>query len=535
MADLMSFLSQMERVYGKASWDRRPVVWLVALGIGFAVSIGAIIFRLSIGAFQWFAYGTSSESLYSFASQLPWYHLILAPTLGGIVVGFLLQYLMPGQRARGIADVIDARILADGKMNVRESIGSAGITAMSLGVGASSGREGPAAHLGAAIASYVAQKIGYGPVTARTLLGCGVAAAISASFNAPIAGILFALEVILGHYALRAFGPIVISSIAAAVISRIYFGEFPAFIVPDFELRTYWELPAFALLGVASAVVATIFMRSIIVSDGFVASIKTPVWTKPAVAGLMLGIISIWFPHILGVGYEAIDATLNEKLPFLLLVTLIGVKIAATSITIAGRFGGGFFSPSLYLGAMTGGAFGMVAAAIFPELSTSHGLYALVGMGAVSAAVLGAPISTTLIVFELTGEWEVSLVLLIAVSIATVLTQTWFGRSIFHWQLEQRGLEFEEGAHTYLPQKLKVSDIMTSHTVDVPVPEGTKTLSPSDSLGAAINMMEEYDLNELTVTTTIDDEKVIVGSLTYVVALKRFNEALIENQREEHR
>ena len=533
-ADSTLFLKIKRYVRENVTLNRQPAIWLFALVIGLTVAHAAIGFRQLILIVQWLAFRTSSEALFPQIELLPWWQVLLLPAIGGIFIGLFLQNIMKRQRMLSVADVIEARTLHGGRIDIKTALLNAIGTSASLGVGASAGREGPVVHLGAALASEIGHRLGYSGVVTRTLLGCGVAAAVSASFNAPLAGVLFALEVVLGHYALRAFGPIVISSVAAAVTSRIYLGEFPAFIVPVDTLTSYWEMPAFALLGVICGLVAMIFMRAIMYTDDLACKVACPLWMRPAIGGLALGGIGIFFPQVLGVGYGATDAALNEQFGFYILVSLVVMKTVATAITIASRFGGGVFSPSLYLGAMTGGAFGILAAQLFPEQATSHAAYALVGMGAVSAAVLGAPISTTLIVFELTGEWKLSLAVLVAVSIATVLTQSQLGKSFFHWQLERRGLHVREGAHSYILKMIRVRDVMETPEVISGGRDGRRSLAADAPLGEALKLFEEEDVDEVLVYSNESSDEPI-GLITHTAALKAFNRALIERNVEEHR
>ncbi|MDH3580715.1 MAG: chloride channel protein, partial [Hyphomicrobiales bacterium] len=357
--------------------------------------------------------------------------------------------------------------------------------------------------------------------------------------NAPIAGVLFAHEVILAHYALRAFVPIVISSVAGTVIARIHFGAFPAFIIPEYQITSYWEFPAFALLGLTSAAVAIAFQFALIATDRAARSFEVPLWIRPVVGGLMVGAIGVWFPQVLGVGYDATDAALNHYFPLWLLLTLIVAKTAATAITLASRFGGGIFSPSLYLGAMAGAAFGIIAAGVFPEMASSDGLYAILGMGAVAAAVLGAPISTVLIVFELTGGFEMTIALLLAVSISTGLTQAVHGLSFFHWQLSSRGLFLQEGPHKHIVRSLKVGDFMTAvdaeDAEEIPeINEETPWLTQQDTVETALRTFDRVGKGRVMVVDARDTTRVI-GWAEHVDALDAFNTALIEASVEEHR
>ncbi len=441
---------------------------VVAALVGVLVAYAAIAFRLSIGGVQWLSYGVFTERLIGSVAELPIWQVLLAPTAGGLLVGLFLQFVMPGRRPMGVASVIEAMALRNGHMRLRDGLAAAFVSVVSLGAGASTGREGPMVHLGASIAGGITGRLGLSPHLARTLLGCGVAASVAASFNAPIAGVFFALEVIIGHYALSAFAPVVIASVAGTVICRAHLGEQPAFLLPQFGINSLWEFPAFMVLGAVCAAIAIIFMWSIFYAERVVDSLPAPDWLKPAAGGLAVGAIAVEFPHILGVGYEATDAALNELFPLWLLLALIPLKTAATAISLGCRFGGGVFSPSLCLGAMTGGAFGIIAAGVFPDLAASHGAYAIVGMSALAAATLGAPISTILIVFELTGDYQITVAVMLATSIATVIVQQVQGRSFFHWQLENRGLNLRGGRARHLLQTLTVRDVLAKDFDKIP-------------------------------------------------------------------
>lgn len=528
--------------------ERHPLIWLVALVIGILAAYGVILFRLGIAAIQWLWLGTFEERMATVASTLAWWQILLGPAAAGLIVGLALKYLMPGGRTQGVADVIEAENIRGAHMPLSTGLLSAGLTAISLGGGASAGREGPAVHLGATLAARIVKRLRFPADWARVLLACGVAAAVSASFNAPIAGVLFAHEVILAHYALRAFVPITIASVAATLIARIHLGDFPAFIVPAQMIVSYWEFPAFVLLGVVSAGVAIAFMSSAFKAERLAQALPLPLWLRPAVGGLLVGLIALAFPQVLGVGYEATDQALKGVYPLALLAALVVAKIAATSITLASRFGGGVFSPSLYLGAMAGGAFGIIATSFFPDMASSPGVYAIIGMGAVAAAVLGAPISTTLIVFELVGDYGVTIALLLANSISTALTQAVIGKSFFHWQLESRDLLLHEGPHRRILMTQRVRDVMDWYDADQSAPESLAIataedqedapptlphLTPGDNLGKALGLM---DIHGLTVYPVVnpDDPGQAVGEISQLKALKSFNDALIATSREEH-
>ena len=443
------------------------ILFILSVLIGLIAGGCAIVFREGIAFVQQLGFGFSSERVHSMVALLPWWHILLVTTLGGLVVGLMVRFLMPGRRPEAVADVVAASALRGGRMPLRNGLWAAAISAVSIGTGASTGREGPVVHLGATLSSFVAEKLHLGRALSRTLLGCGVATAVAASFNAPIAGVFFALEVVIGHYALSAFAPVVIASVTGTVLSRVHFGDFPAFIVPAGDITSFLEFPAFALLGLASAAVAIIFMRSIVIASTLAERTGVPIWLRPAAAGLLIGCIALELPQVLGVGYEATDMALNAHLSLQLMVILLVAKVVATAIALGCGFGGGVFSPSLFIGAMTGGTFGVIATSVFPELSSGHSAYTLVGMGAVSGAVLGAPISTILIVFELTGNYAITVAVMVATVLASLITRYLFGPSFFAWQLSARGISLEGAREQRLLQSIRVNEIMRDDYVVV--------------------------------------------------------------------
>ncbi len=518
--------------------NREPLAWVLAVIIGITVAYAIIVFRTLIGATQSLWLGTMSEKIASQIAAQPVMVVVLAPVIGGLVVGLFLQFILPGHRPEGVSDVIEARAIGGARIPFLNGLGVAVMSAVSLGSGASAGREGPAVHLGATLSAGLAQYFKFPAHMKRTLLACGGAAAVSASFNAPIAGALFAMEVILVHLSPRAFVPIVISSVTATVVTRFHLGSFPAFIVPDHQINSYLEFPAFAILGLTCGIVAICFQSSLSTADWVANHITCPLWIRPAIGGLMIGGLAVFFPQILGVGYEATDAALKQQLPLLLLLMLIPAKAVATAITLASRFGGGVFSPSLYLGAMTGGAFGVIATSFFPEIASNNGLYAIVGMGAVAAAILGAPISTSLIVFELTGGYEMTLAILLTVSISTGLMQAVHGRSFFHWQLGTRGLFLNQGPHKEIVRNLHVSDFMEPVSDDEIIPPLPKEdsqvwLTEFDTLEIALRAFDDSGKSQIPVVDDKDTTR-IIGWARQLAATDAFNRAMIEANVEKH-
>ncbi|MEO0344552.1 MAG: chloride channel protein [Pseudomonadota bacterium] len=446
--------------------------WLLALVVGALAGAATLGFRVAITELQSLFYGASDVMLASAAKDLPWWLVLLLPICGGLIVGLILHHFTPDGRVRGVADVIDAVAIGNHKVERREGLASALASLITLSTGGSTGREGPVVHLGAVLSSKIAKLTRVPGVTARDLLGCAVAAAVSASFNAPIAGALFATEVILRQYSLRSFAPIVIAAVSGTVISRLHFGDITEFVVPLSDVKFFEEIPAFVLLGLTCGVVAVLLIRATFLTEDWIsrlqAAINLPRYFRPACAGLFLGLLAIKFPHIIGVGYETTARALAGDLALWTAILFAVVKAIAVAVTFGGRMGGGIFSPALMLGALTGLAFGHIATPFFPEVSGTLSLYALAGMGAVAGAVLGAPISTTLIAFELTGLWQVGLAVILAVSISTTFANRYVYGSFFLMQLVRRGTPVAKAAGFKNDDALLVRDIMRHFNANQP-------------------------------------------------------------------
>jgi len=524
--------------------------WLIALLIGIAAGLAATVFRMAITVLQTSVYGTPSvASIHSYAEGLPWWMLLLIPTLGGLVVGLIVHFFTPEGRVRSVADVIEGAALNDGRVEKKAGFASAICSWITLSTGGSTGREGPVVHIAAMISSWVSNTIRADGVTGRDLLGCAVAAAVSASFNAPIAGALFALEVILRHFAVHAFAPIVVASAAGTVINRVIFGDVTEFKLPGTTtVEFYLELPAFFILGLVCGLVAVAMMRAVFLAEDVGKRIQRrmglPHLLRPAVAGVMLGALAIWFPHIIGVGYETTSLALTGALIWHEAIVFAMLKVVAVAVTMGGRMGGGVFSPSLMLGALTGLAFGLIATGLFPDQSGTATLYALAGMGAVAGAVLGAPISTTLIVFELTGDWQTGLAVMVSVSMSTALSARMVDRSFFLTQLERRNVHLAAGPQAYLLAMFRVQGIMrkpndataADEEACLTMIEQGLYVQGQTTLETALPLFDKSGVAYLPVVRLEGKQQtpVLQGALFHVDALKAYNRALAATAEEEH-
>ena len=539
----MKFRTQLRVLRARAQGLSTLQVWLFALIIGLSVGYVVIGFRLAIDWVSLIAFGATEETLATGASSLSFLRAWIAPVIGGLLVSTILYFAdksnwLKDGRSQGVADVIEARAAGDGIISWRAGLASALVSTVSLGSGGSAGREGPAVHLGATVAAWLDRHFGFSLHDRRTLLGCGAAAAVATSFNAPIAGVLFALEVVLGNYALSVFGPIALASVSAALVGQFHFGDTPAFGAPNYGLASTIDVALSAGLGLLCGIAAIIFLLSTEFLTLKVREIATnrniSYLLLPPIAGIFVGMIGAIQPEIFGVGYEAISRALEGNYTLGALLLILVLKFIATAITVSCRFGGGVFSPGLFVGVFVGAAYGLVITDVIDASSAGAGYYAMVGMGAAAGAIIGAPISTTLIAFEVTGDYRMAISLLVAVSIATLLTQWICGRSFFHWQLSRRGYDLSEGPQGVILQTIRVRDVMQKMPEQAPLDSDAPRLESLQSLGGALATLEEKNEPGLPVVRA-DAPDIPIGYLTRVRALAAYNRALIDSHIEHHR
>jgi len=425
---------------------------LLAIPIGYLVAYGSYGFRLAVGLISEWVHGVGRAS--TGLSQM----LLLAA--GGLLFGLLLKFL-GWERFRGPANVIVAVHERAGKLNVRDGFVTAACDALALGMGASVGRYGPAVQLGATVGSMLGQAIGLTRTALRILLACGVAAAISASFNAPIAGAIFAHEVIMGHFSLRAFAPITVASVIAVGITRLYgFDYVDLKLAEESTHLVVWEYPAYALLGVLSAVVAYVYMNGVLRSGELASRARIPIWLQPAIGGALAGAVGLWMPEVLGLGSQTMQQVLDPQTAASMygigMITALWVAKLLASVSCLGlRFPGGVFTPAMFMGAALGGMVGFLA----PFLD--YQICVLVGMGALVSAVLGAPIATILIVFELTENYQAATAVMMGVVVANALVTRYYARSIFHRQILRWGIDLGRPREQRILAARQVNEIMS--------------------------------------------------------------------------
>lgn len=429
---------------------------LVAVLVGVCAGLGAVLFRWLIDFFHGLAFGGVGGAV----GFLGRFRVVLVPAVGGAVVGPLVYFFAREARGHGVPEVMEAVALRGGRIRPRVAVVKSLASSISIGSGGSVGREGPIVQIGAALGSAIGQLLRLPNRRVQSLVACGAAGGIAATFNAPIAGALFALEVVVRDFSAGRFGAVVISSVTASVIGRAVFGNVPAFSVPAYALRSPWELLLYALLGVLAALLGLGFVRALYWTEDLIGGWKgVPEYLKTPLGGLGVGVIGLVFPQVFGVGYGAVSDALRDALPLYLLVLLIPVKVAATSLTLGSGGSGGIFSPSLFLGAMAGAAFGRVANLLLPGIAGPPGAYALVAMSAVFAGVARAPITSIVILFELTGDYRIILPLMLTTVLSTLISERMSGESIYTLKLVRRGVRLGEDMAIDLLEGLRVGDI----------------------------------------------------------------------------
>ena len=324
-----------------------------ACAVGMVTGGGAVVFAEMINAVQWVAIGSTDLPLY-ILPHLAWYHVLFLPALGGLLVA-LIVLLAHEERGHGVPEVMESVALKSGKLRPQGALIMALTSALTIGTGGSVGREGPIVHIGASLGSLLGQILRVTQSRLPILTGCGVAGGIAAVFNAPIAGAFFALEVIMGNFAMPAFGPVMLSSVMATVVSRMYFGDHPAFIIPAYTLISAWELGFYLALGVACGIGGVMFMFVLESSERLFSYVSISRLLRPALGGLILGAIVLFVPNVFGIGYATMDEILLGAMPWAWLLLLLPIKMVATSINLASGGLGVLYLPSLYLGAVMGG------------------------------------------------------------------------------------------------------------------------------------------------------------------------------------
>jgi len=434
---------------------------ILAIIVGILAGYGAVALRLMITWFTGFWQETGVPSLQNAIPSLGMWAFLPVPIIGMVIVALLVKYVADETGGSGIPEVMESVAMKGGRIRGRVALVKALASAVCIGFGGSAGREGPIVQIGASVGSVMATMLRMSRERRKWLVACGAGAGIAATFNTPIAGVIFAMEVILHGSSLRSFASIVLATVSGSVIARMYFGDVHAFGELTFSYESNLEILFYAILGAAAAGVSILYTKSVYwvadISDWFK---NVHFVLKAAVAGLLIGIVICIWPEVTGVGYETISLAIDSELVWKSMLILMIVKIVATSLTIGSGGSGGIFAPALFIGAMLGGSLGYGFELLAPDLTAGAGPYVLVGMAAVFAASTHAPFTAIFALFEMTGDYNIILPLMLSVVIASLISNHFVNESIFTMKLLRRGVRLRWGTNIDILENLKVRDVM---------------------------------------------------------------------------
>jgi CIC family chloride channel protein len=470
-------------------------------------------------------YSAAGQAANPLVPGLGGWFVAATPVIGGLLYGPLVSRFAPEARGHGVPEVMYAVNRQGGRMRPQIPIVKSLASAICIGSGGSVGREGPIVQIGSALGSVVGQAVRVPERQLRLLVACGAAGGISATFNAPIAGVFFSLELILNDFESRSFGLVVLSSVTADAVGRAAFGSHHFLHLPDFSFSSPVELLLYAGLGVLATLVGLLFVRVLYAGEDLADRLwgARPQWLRPACGGILLGLLLLCVPQMYGVGYPVLQHAVGGGYLVIVLLGLLAAKILATSLTMWIGGSGGVFAPSLFMGAMLGSAYGDAAHSLLPGLAAAPGAYGLVGMGAVFAAAARAPITAVIIIFELTGDYQIVLPLMFAVAVATTLSNELSRDTIYTMKLRRRGVDIGRAA-SRLMQRIHVADAMSEPPLAVSVSEGVQHLltrfanagpSTLPVVGQGGELVGLIDATDLELAIEHDPQTLTAGGLAH--------------------
>lgn len=498
--------------------------------IGGSTGLAAVAFINLIAIIQNRSY-TTVQLLFP---HLGLWSYALVPIGGALIAGPIIAWFAREAKGHGVPEVMQALVMRGGRIRPRVAIAKIVASALCIGTGGSAGREGPIVQVGSTLGSALGQILHLSDDRIKNLVACGAAAGIAATFNAPIAGVAFAIEVLMCELQVRAFGNVVIAAVSAAVVSQIYLGDRPAFTVPSYSMESPVSILFYLLLGLAAALVGVGFIRMLSWFEDVFDNWKFPLSLKPAVGALLLGLLGVCYlqftntsfssstefqlgmplieniPHVYGPGFTFIEQALHGNTSFWILALLVILKPLATSLTLGSGNSGGVFAPSLFIGAMLGGAMGELFAAWNPVLAGHPGAYALVGMAAVFSACARAPLTAMLIVFEMSNDYALILPLMLTAVTASYLAQYLHPESIYTVKLVKRGIRFDQGRDKDIMQGVQVGEVMHKEPL---------TIYKKQTLAELYQKFQETNLLGFPV---LDDD----GTLWGIVTLQDLEKAM---------
>jgi CIC family chloride channel protein len=462
--------------------------------------------EIALRFFQDLANWAGFDSIGTMLGSIGNWMIFFVPVIGGLAVGLISHFFIGKERYVGIAGIMESVALGGGRLPYRKIPTKTVAAALSIGSGASVGPADPSVQIGAYVGSMLGQLLRLSDERIRALVASGVAGGIAAAFNAPITGIFFALEIIIGELSVNAFGIVALAAVVSSVFTQAVSGHQPAFHMPAYAFNSIWELPLYFGLGVLSGLSAAFYIRLHHFTRGIFDKWNAPRWFKPVVAGLAVSLVGIYLPQVFGTGYATIEKILDGKpLAVTLLLSLALARLVLTPLCISSGFHGGVFAPALFSGATLGGAYGLVAKQFFPSLNISPPAFAMVGMAAVLAGTIHAPITSFMLLFEMTHDYRIILPLMAAVNVSLFLSWHLQHDSVYTLGLARKGIRLERGRDVDVLETITVNEVMETEIV---------TLRESDSLSLATDLLtrKRYhglpvlnDAGELTSIITVQD------------------------------
>ena len=447
-----------------ARLDAMPQLAMLAIPVGLLSGGVIIAFRLLIESGQGMLLPGGDVENYE---SLPPALRLALPIAGGLLIGLIWQPLDRGIRRVGITHVMERLAYHQGRLPWRNALLQFVGAALSIISGHSVGREGPSVHLGATSGSWLGQRLHLPNNTNRTLAACGIAAAIAASFNTPLAGVIFAMEVVMMEYSLVSFAPVILSAVTATTLTRIVFGDMPVFIIPPMQLGSLMELPYVILMGVVLGTLAAMFIH--IQERTTRLTSEWAVWWRFTLAGLCVGLIGLVVPEVMGIGYDTVNHALLGQLGLLLLVTVAIAKLFATAIGLGLGLPGGLIGPTVVIGATTGGVMGIIADSWLPGEIASPAFYALIGLGTMMGATLQAPLAALTAILELTANPNIILPGMLALITASLVSREVFGmESVYLVMMRARGLDYRHNPLTQTLHRIGVASVMERRIQTLP-------------------------------------------------------------------
>ncbi len=462
---LQSFLLKFQAKINNRAVSDSAILIGTAILVGIGSGLGAVLFTFLIESARKIAF---EDAINALNIVHPW-HLIIIPIIGALITGPIIYLFAREAKGHGVPEVMMAVALRGGKIKPQVGIVKAITSAICIGTGGSVGSEGPIAQIGSALGSTIGQFLKLNEERTKTLVACGAAGGIAAIFNAPIAGAIFAMEVILNRISSVYFGAVVISAVIADSIAHFFMGDFRTFMVPQYFMESPWELLLYSLLAILAAFASVGFSRLLYIVEDLFDDIRLPAWIKPSIGALLLGILGIFtmktaegFPRIFGVGYESMTPALFGEFTLNAALLLFFFKLLATLFTLGSGNSGGIFAPSLFMGSMLGAGFGSWATSVFPNITTGAGAYSLVGMASFFSGATHAPMTAILILFEMTNNYQLILPLMLASVLSTIISRVLSKDSIYTLKLSRRGINLSQTQDIDVMQGIFVGDVMNT-------------------------------------------------------------------------